>query len=98
MQKADGKPDPFSSLLKIKGSELNQDTSEMIMDAVGPMAMADWARELDTLTREGNNEPAIGPEWAGYAAAPYLMHRASTIAGGTTEIQKNILNKAVLRL
>ena len=98
MQKSDGKPDPFSSLLKIKGSELNQDTSEMIMDAVGPMAMPDWARELDTLTREGNNEPPIGPNWAGYAAAPYLMHRASTIAGGTTEIQKNILNKAILRL
>ncbi len=98
MQKSDGKPDPFSSLLKIKGSELNQDTSEMIMDAVGPLAMPDWAKELDTLTREGNNESRIGPDWAGYAAAPYLMHRASTIAGGTTEIQKNILNKAVLRL
>ena len=98
MQKSDGKPDPFSSLLKIKGSELNQDTSEMVMDAVGPLAMPDWARELDTLTREGNNEPPIGPNWAGYAAAPYLMHRASTIAGGTTEIQKNILNKAILRL
>ena len=98
MQKSDGKPDPFSSLLKIKGSELNQDTSEMVMDAVGPLAMPDWARELDTLTREGNSEPRIGPDWAGYAASPYLMHRASTIAGGTTEIQKNILNKAVLRL
>ena len=98
MQKSDGKPDPFSSLLKIKGGELSQDTSELIMDAVGPMAMANWAKELDLLTREGNTEPPIGPDWAGYAAAPYLMHRASSIAGGTTEIQKNILNKAVLRL
>jgi len=98
MQKSDGKPDPFSSLLKIKGSELSQDTAEMVMDAVGPLAMPNWARELDLLDREGNNEPAIGPEWAGYAASPYLMHRASTIAGGTTEIQKNILNKAILRL
>ena len=99
MQKSDGKPDPFSSLLKIKGSELNQDTSELIMDAVGPLAMPDWARELDRLNREdGDNEPPIGPDYAAYAAPPYLMHRASTIAGGTTEIQKNILNKAILRL
>ena len=99
MQTSDGKPDPFSSLLKIKGSELNQDTSELIMDAVGPLAMPDWARELDRLNREdGDNEPPIGPEYAAYAAPPYLMHRASTIAGGTTEIQKNILNKAILKL
>jgi alkylation response protein AidB-like acyl-CoA dehydrogenase len=99
MQKSDGKPDPFSSLLKIKGGELGQDTSELIMDAVGPLAMPQWAKELDLLNREsGENEPPIGPDYAGYAAAPYLMHRASSIAGGTTEIQKNILNKAVLRL
>ncbi len=99
MQKSDGKPDPFSSLLKIKGGELGQDTSELIMDAVGPLAMPQWAKELDLLNREsGDNEPPIGPNYAGYAAAPYLMHRASSIAGGTTEIQKNILNKAVLRL
>jgi alkylation response protein AidB-like acyl-CoA dehydrogenase len=99
MQKSDGKPDPFSSLLKIKGGELGQDTSELIMDAVGPLAMPQWAKELDLLNREsGENEPPIGPDYAGFAAGPYLMHRASSIAGGTTEIQKNILNKAVLRL
>ena len=99
MQQSDGKPDPFSSLLKIKGGELGQDTSELIMDAVGPLAMPQWAKELDLLNREsGENEPPIGPDYAGFAAGPYLMHRASSIAGGTTEIQKNILNKAVLRL
>ena len=99
MRKSDGKPDPFSSLLKIKGGELGQDTSELIMDAVGPLAMPQWAKELDLLNRDASdNEPPIGPDYAGYAAAPYLMHRASSIAGGTTEIQKNILNKAVLRL
>ena len=35
---------------------------------------------------------------AGYAAPPYLMLRAASIYGGTNEIQKNILNKAILRL
>ena len=97
--KADGKPDPFSSVLKIKGTELLQDTSELIMDIAGPLAMPDWAKELDMLNREsGDNEPQIGPDWAGYAAPPYLMMRASSIYGGTNEIQKNILNKAILRL
>jgi alkylation response protein AidB-like acyl-CoA dehydrogenase len=96
---SDGKPDPFSSVLKIKGTELLQDTAELVMDIAGPLAMPDWARELDLLNREaGDNEPAIGPEWAGYAAPPYLMLRAASIYGGTNEIQKNILNKAILRL
>ena len=94
----DGKPDPFSSVLKIKGTELLQDTSELVMDVAGPLAMPDWAKELDALSQEGSNEPAIGPDWAGYAAAPYLMLRAASIYGGTNEIQKNILNKAILRL
>ena len=99
MQKSDGKPDPFSSVLKIKGTELLQDTAELVMDIAGPLAMPDWAKELDLLNREsGDNEPLIGPEWAGYAAPPYLMLRAASIYGGTNEIQKNILNKAILRL
>ena len=92
-KKSDGKPDPFSSLLKIKGTELLQATSELIMDTGGPMAMPIWASELHAL----GNEP-IAPEWAGYMAAPYLMLRAASIYGGTNEIQRNILNKAVLRL
>ena len=96
---SDGKPDPFSSVLKIKGTELLQDTAELVMDIAGPLAMPDWAKELDLLNREsGDNEPLIGPEWAGYAAPPYLMLRAASIYGGTNEIQKNILNKAILRL
>jgi alkylation response protein AidB-like acyl-CoA dehydrogenase len=93
-RKSDGKPDPFSSILKIKGTELQQATSELVMDVGGPLAMADWARDLSGLA----NEPGFGPDWSEYMAAPYLMLRASTIYGGTNEIQKNILTKAVLRL
>ena len=92
-KKSDGKPDPFSSILKVKGTELLQATSELVMDTGGPMAMPIWASELNAL----GNEP-IAPEWAGYMAAPYLMLRAASIYGGTNEIQRNILNKAVLRL
>ncbi|MDB5590566.1 pimeloyl-CoA dehydrogenase large subunit [Enterovirga sp.] len=88
------KPDPISSVLKIKGTELLQNSSELVMDVGGPQAMPVWQRELAALA----NEPAIGPDWAPQMAPAYLMLRAASIYGGTNEIQKNILNKAVLGL
>ena len=90
----DGRPDPLSSVLKIKGTELLQGTSELLMDVGGPQAMPVWQQELAALT----NEPALLPEWAVQATPAYLMLRAASIYGGTNEIQKNILNKAVLGL
>src|ERR1700710_86680 len=88
----DGKPDPISSVLKIKGTELLQNSSELVMDVGGPQAMPVWAQEVGEMT----NEPEIGPAWAAQMAPAYLMLRAASIYGGTNEIQKNILNKAVL--
>ena len=90
----DGKPDPISSVLKIKGTELLQNSSELVMDVGGPQAMPVWEQELAAMT----NEPSIGPEWAPQMAPAYLNLRAASIYGGTNEIQKNILNKAVLGL
>jgi alkylation response protein AidB-like acyl-CoA dehydrogenase len=81
-------------VLKIKGTELLQGSSELVMDVGGPQAMPVWQQELAALT----NEPAIGPDWGAQMAPAYLMLRAASIYGGTNEIQKNILNKAVLGL
>jgi alkylation response protein AidB-like acyl-CoA dehydrogenase len=89
-----GKPDPLSSALKIKGTELLQATTELAMDVGGPLAMPDWAQELEALS----NEPELGPAWASEATKSYLFLRAASIYGGTNEIQKNILTKAVLGL
>ncbi|MBV8118435.1 MAG: acyl-CoA dehydrogenase family protein [Alphaproteobacteria bacterium] len=89
-----GKPDPLSSALKIKGTELLQATTELAMDVGGPLAMPDWAQELEALS----NEPELGPGWASEATKSYLFLRAASIYGGTNEIQKNILTKAVLGL
>jgi len=44
------------------------------------------------------NEPPIGPEWAGPIAPTYFNWRKTTIYGGTNEIQKNIIAKAILGL
>jgi alkylation response protein AidB-like acyl-CoA dehydrogenase len=90
----DGRPDPLSSVLKVKGTELLQATTELAMDVGGPLAMPDWAQELAALS----NEPELGPEWATEATRSYLFLRAASIYGGTNEIQKNILTKAVLGL
>ncbi len=89
-----GKPDPLSSVLKIRGTELQQGSTELAMDAGGAPTMAVWQRELAAAI----NEPAIGPDWAPALATEYLFLRAASIYGGTNEIQKNILNKAVLGL
>ncbi|MBV8889522.1 MAG: acyl-CoA dehydrogenase family protein [Alphaproteobacteria bacterium] len=92
-QKA-GKPDPLSSVLKVKGTELLQATTELAMDVGGPLAMPDWAQELAALS----NEPELGPAWATEATRSYLFLRAASIYGGTNEIMKNIVAKAVLGL
>jgi alkylation response protein AidB-like acyl-CoA dehydrogenase len=89
----DGRPDPLSSVLKVKGTELMQASTELAVDVGGPMAMPVWAQELETL-----NEPDDLLEASSAATGSYLFLRAASIYGGTNEIQKNILTKAVLRL
>jgi alkylation response protein AidB-like acyl-CoA dehydrogenase len=90
----DGRPDPLSSVLKVKGTELLQATSELAMDVGGPLSMPVWAQELNAMA----NEPDELAEALEQSSASYLMLRAASIYGGTNEIQKNILTKAVLRL
>ncbi len=90
----DGRPDPLSSVLKVKGTELLQATSELAMDVGGPLSMPVWADELAAMA----NEPDELAEGLQESTGEYLMLRAASIYGGTNEIQKNILSKAVLRL
>ena len=87
-----GKPNPASSILKIKGSEIQQHLTELVMDVVGPYVMAAQTWEA------GDNEPAIGPEDATTAGAEYFNTRKVSIYGGSNEIQHNIIAKAILGL
>lgn len=87
-----GAPDPKSSILKIKGSEIQQATTELLIDVVGPLAMP-WQPSADT--EDGNTVP-IGPDDAAHAAPTYFNWRKISIYGGSNEIQRNIIAKAIL--
>jgi len=90
-----GRPDPASSILKIKGSELQQGITELLLEVVGPYALPDQRTREDS---ERWNEPPVGPEWAETLAPNYFNMRKVSIYGGTNEIQKNIIAKAILGL
>ena len=82
----------FAGMLKIRGSDLNQKLSRLIMEAVGPAA----AVEQQGLVLHGRNEPPLGPEYAAGAAPSYFNGRKLSIFGGSNEIQRTIIAKAML--
>lgn len=87
------KPDPASSILKIKGSQLQQATTELLLEVAGPFALAAPLRTSDL-----TNDWPFEHDWADAAAASYFNNRKVSIYGGSNEIQKNIIAKAVLGL
>jgi len=87
-------PGPEASMLKIRGSEIQQEITELVLEASGYYANPYQPNIMDI----GNNEPLIGPEWSSAAAPKYFNTRKTTIYGGSNEIQKNILAKMVLEL
>ena len=89
---AKGRQNPASSILKLKGSVIQQQLTELLMEVVGPYIMP-YQRDF-----EGNNEPIIGPEYATEAAPMYFNYRKVSIYGGSNEIQRNIIAKAILGL
>lgn len=89
-----GVQNPASSILKIKGAEIQQATTELLMDVVGPYALP----YREEAPGDGRNEPPIGPDWAAAIAPTYFNMRKVSIYGGSNEIQKNIIAKAILGL
>ena len=89
-----GAPGPEASILKVRGSEIQQRIAELAMEAVGEYAAP---YQPDLLFRATNETP-IGPDHAPPAAPRYFNMRKTTIYGGSTEIQKNIVSKAILGL
>ena len=92
LRTAGTKPDPKSSILKIKGSELQQAATQLLLDVAGYDAM-EFDREF---LRGGDTD--CGQEWALTIAPNHYWARHVSIVGGSNEIQHNILAKTVLGL
>ena len=87
-------PGAESSMLKIKGTEIRQEIDALKMKALGPYA-APFPPEA---FEPGFNGPHVGPDYAAPIAKAYFNNRKISIFGGSNEIQKNIITKAILGL
>ncbi len=87
-------PGPESSMLKIKGTIIRQEINDLTRRAVGPYAIPFVSEALDS----GYNGEPIGPQYAAPAATQYFNNRKLSIFGGSNEIQRNIISKAILEL
>ncbi len=83
---------PEVSMLKILGSELAQKISGMTLDVLGQHGLS---YQTDALSSQGDEHGLSG---AAGSVREYLHGRATTIYGGSNEIQRNIIAKAVLGL
>jgi alkylation response protein AidB-like acyl-CoA dehydrogenase len=87
-----GRPDPVSSVLKLRGSELQQRATELLVDVVGPAGLP---------YRERNDVPdGFEPllEGAVDALPTYFNWRKASIYSGSNEVQRTIITKQILRL
>jgi alkylation response protein AidB-like acyl-CoA dehydrogenase len=80
-----GKAHPASSVLKLKGSELQQQVMELVVDLAGRGSLA---------SGEGSGVPA----WMQPAAPWYFNFRKASIYGGSNEVQRQIISRTILGL
>ncbi|MBS0304766.1 MAG: acyl-CoA dehydrogenase family protein [Proteobacteria bacterium] len=89
----------IAGLLKIRGSEIQQRYTELMMLAAGPYAVPCIREAMDA---GWQGDPALGGPWPGGAAhcaplaATYFNYRKTTIYGGSNEVQRNIVAQTVL--
>jgi alkylation response protein AidB-like acyl-CoA dehydrogenase len=85
---AGGKPHPASSVLKLKGTELQQAVTELVVDLAGPASLASGAGDDDTDL----------PWWTRRSTPLYLNFRKASIYGGSNEVQRQIIARTILGL
>ena len=81
-----------AGLLKIRGSEIQQRYTELMMLAAGP-ASVPWIFEAMDAGWQGDQ---VGPGFAAPYAPTYFNMRKTTIYGGSNEVQRNIVAQTVL--
>ena len=82
----------IASLLKIRGSEIQQRYSELMMLAAGPFALP-LIREAMEAGWQGDS---VGHAHCAPLASTYFNMRKTTIYGGSNEVQRNIVSQFVL--
>lgn len=82
----DGKPNPASSVLKLRASELQQAATELMVEVAGADALPFDADGIASAT------------WAQDAAPRYLNYRKTSIYGGSNEVQRTIIASTILGL
>src|ERR1700720_2003477 len=85
-------PGPVASLFKIRGTEIFQDIPALTHRAIGNYGLAIREHPVSA------NRFMPGPEYGHTASEKYLNSRKLSIYGGSNEIQRNIIAKAVLGL
>lgn len=88
------RPGPESSIMKNLGANVRQRFTELGVDAAGHYAQVHQPEARNP----GSNIEPIGPAESMTAQSLYFNLRATSIAGGTNEVQKNIVAKLVLGL
>ena len=88
------KPGPEASILKIKGTEVQQALTELMLEALGPYALPFSPQAIE----EGGSAAPFAPEYAAPLATRYFAWRKTSIYGGSNEIQRNIIAQMVLGL
>jgi alkylation response protein AidB-like acyl-CoA dehydrogenase len=81
-----------ASLLKLRGTEVQQELLLLMSEAAGPYAVP---FHPEALSGGWSGEP-IGPEFATPATAAYLFWRKGTISGGSSEIMRNLIAQNVM--
>ncbi|MGC1508059.1 acyl-CoA dehydrogenase [Ketobacter sp. MCCC 1A13808] len=87
-------PGAVASMTKIVGTELSQKLTQLAVEAVG---VAGLPLQLEAL-QPGSGVDPIGPDYALTVMPKYLNARATSIYGGSNEIQRGIIAKTVLGL
>jgi alkylation response protein AidB-like acyl-CoA dehydrogenase len=87
-------PGPEASVLKVRGTEIQQTLTELMVEAAGPMALA-----FDPAYLESDHAHSIGgDDDAAPLAGYYFNFRKTSIYGGSNEIQRNIITQMILGL
>ena len=94
LARGEAAPGPEASMLKIKGTEIQQALTELMVEAVGPLALP-----FDPAYLDGVRAHALaGDDEAAPLAGYYFNYRKTSIYGGSNEIQRNIISRMILGL